>query len=229
LNGLIQPFQQPERVVGFFNFYRRLYPVNREVLRGIAGQFQEWVKQWSEKRAVPMVDAPKGRRDEFVDPYFKGARPDHPVIIIKAREPARIMTAIGDKIANRWHLQIADRWVIQHNFYINDRQWGRMFVRLGPPVDDELLYRVVDAMDGIAKQTGKTMSQIALNWLLQRPTVSTIVIGARNEEQLRQNLGAVGWTLTPEQIRHLDEASAVTPAYPYWHQNQFGERNPKPV
>ncbi len=99
----------------------------------------------------------------------------------------------------------------------------------GPPVDDELLYRVVDAMDGIAKQTGKTISQIALNWLLQRPTVSTIVIGARNEEQLRQNLGAVGWTLTPEQIRHLDEASAVTPAYPYWHQNQFGERNPKPV
>jgi hypothetical protein len=132
LNGLIQPFQQPERVVGFFNFYRRLYPVSREVLRGIAGQFQEWVKQWSEKRAVPMVDAPKGRRDEFVAPYFKGARPDHPVIIIKAREPARIMTAIGDKIANRWHLQIADRWVIQYNFYINDRQWGRMFVRVCP-------------------------------------------------------------------------------------------------
>jgi hypothetical protein len=132
LNGLIQPFQQPERVVGFFNVYRRLYPVSRDVLRGIAGQFQEWVKQWSEKRAVPMIDAPKGRRDEFVEPYFRGAKPDQPVVIIKAREPARIMTAIGDRTANRWHLQIADRWVIQYNFYINDRQWGRMFIRLCP-------------------------------------------------------------------------------------------------
>jgi hypothetical protein len=132
LNGLIQPFQQPERVVGFFNFYRRLYPVSRDVLRGIAGHFQDWVKEWSEKRAVPMVDAPKGRRDEFVEPYFKGAKPDQPVVIIKAREPARIMTAIGGKQANRWHLQIADRWVIQYNFYINDRQWGRMFVRVCP-------------------------------------------------------------------------------------------------
>lgn len=132
LNGLIQPFQQPERVVGFFDFYRRLYPVSREVLRRIAGQFQEWVEDWSQKRAVPVVDAPKGRRDEFVDPYFRGAKPDQAVVIIRAREPARIMTAIGGKQANRWHLQIAHRWVIQYNFYINDRQWGRMFVRLCP-------------------------------------------------------------------------------------------------
>jgi hypothetical protein len=79
-----------------------------------------------------MIDAPKGRRDEFVEPYFKGAKPDQPVVIIKAREPARIMTAIGDRTANRWHLQIVDRWVIQYNFYINDRQWGRMFIRLCP-------------------------------------------------------------------------------------------------
>jgi len=71
--------------------------------------------------------------------------------------------------------------------------------------------------------------QVALNWLLQRPTVSTVVIGARNEEQLRQNLGAVGWNLTPEQVAVLDEASAVTAAYPYWHQRGFGERNPGPV
>ena len=98
----------------------------------------------------------------------------------------------------------------------------------GPPVDDELLYRVVDALDAIAAETGKTVPQIALNWLLQRPTVSTIVIGARNEEQLKQNLGAVGWNLTPEQVARLDEASAVTPAYPYWHQRTF-ERNPSPV
>jgi aryl-alcohol dehydrogenase-like predicted oxidoreductase len=98
----------------------------------------------------------------------------------------------------------------------------------GPPVPDELLYRVVDALDGIAVETGKTVPQIALNWLLQRPSVSTVVIGARNEEQLRQNLGAVGWSLTKEQMAKLDAASAVTPAYPYWHQRQF-ERNPPPV
>ena len=98
----------------------------------------------------------------------------------------------------------------------------------GPPVDEELLYRVVDALDAVAAETGKTVPQIALNWLLQRPTVSTVVIGARNEEQLQQNLGAIGWNLTPEQIALLDEASAVTPAYPYWHQRTF-ERNPSPV
>ena len=73
------------------------------------------------------------------------------------------------------------------------------------------------------------MPQIALNWLLQRPTVSTVIIGARNEEQLRQNLGAVGWSLTPEQIAKLDAASAETPVYPYWHQQGFAERNPFPT
>ncbi|MFC3651278.1 aldo/keto reductase [Dyella humi] len=100
---------------------------------------------------------------------------------------------------------------------------------MGPQIDDEYLYRVVDALDEIAKETGKSVPQIALNWLLQRPTVSTVVIGARNEEQLRQNLGAVGWNLTPEQVAKLDAASAVTPVYPYWHQRGFGERNPPPV
>ena len=99
----------------------------------------------------------------------------------------------------------------------------------GPPVEDEHLYRVVDALDRVAAETGKTVPQVALNWLLQRPTVSTVVIGARNEEQLKQNLGAVGWNLTPEQIAVLDEASAVTAPYPYWHQRGFGERNPSPV
>jgi aryl-alcohol dehydrogenase-like predicted oxidoreductase len=100
---------------------------------------------------------------------------------------------------------------------------------IGPPVPDEYLYRVVDALDAIAKETGKTIPQIALNWLLQRPTVSTVLIGARNEEQLRQNLGAVGWSLTQEQMRQLDEASRVRPVYPYWHQEGFAERNPSPV
>ncbi|MFN8655609.1 MAG: aldo/keto reductase [Candidatus Obscuribacterales bacterium] len=99
----------------------------------------------------------------------------------------------------------------------------------GPPVDDEYLYRVVDALDEIAKETGKSVAQIALNWLLQRPTVANIIIGARNEEQLKQNLGAIGWNLSAEQIAELDEASAITPAYPYWHQHQFKERNPLPV
>jgi len=99
----------------------------------------------------------------------------------------------------------------------------------GPPVEDEYLYKVVDALDAVAAETGKTVPQVALNWLLQRPTVSSVIIGARNEVQLRQNLAAVGWNLTPEQVATLDKASAQTPAYPYWHQRQFTERNPLPV
>jgi len=98
----------------------------------------------------------------------------------------------------------------------------------GPPVEDEYVYRVVDTLDEIAQETGKTVPQIALNWLLQRPTVSTITIGARNEEQLRQNLGAVGWNLTAEQVKRLDAASVTLRAYPYWHQQGF-HRNPDPV
>ncbi len=99
---------------------------------------------------------------------------------------------------------------------------------LGPPVDEEHLYRAVDALDEVAAETGKTVPQVALNWLLQRPTVASVIIGARNEEQLRQNLGAVGWNLTPEQVARLDAASAVTMTYPYWHQKGFAERNPFP-
>jgi aryl-alcohol dehydrogenase-like predicted oxidoreductase len=99
----------------------------------------------------------------------------------------------------------------------------------GPQVEDDYLYQVVDALDAVAKETGKTVPQIALNWLLQRPSVATLVIGARNEEQLKANLGAVGWTLTADQIARLDAASARPLAYPYWHQRQFAERNPPPV
>ena len=98
-----------------------------------------------------------------------------------------------------------------------------------PPVPDELLFNVIDALEAIAAETGKSVPQVALNWLLRRPSVSTVIIGARDEAQLRQNLGAVGWALSPEQIRRLDEASATTPAYPYWHQRGFAERNPPPV
>ena len=132
LNGLIQPFQQPERVIGFFNTCRNQYPVSRDVLRDIADQFQNWVKNRSLTWGAPIVDAPPGRRDEFVTPYFQRAQPDEVVVILRAREPARILIAIGNKPDNRWHLQLAQRWVIQYNFYVNDRAWGRMFVRLCP-------------------------------------------------------------------------------------------------
>ena len=93
----------------------------------------------------------------------------------------------------------------------------------GPPVDEERLYRIVDALDAVAEETGKTVPQIAINWLLRRPTVASVIIGARNEAQLRDNLGAVGWALTPAQIAALDAASAVTAAYPYFpYQRQGG-------
>ena len=88
---------------------------------------------------------------------------------------------------------------------------------------------MVDALDAVAEETGKTAAQVALNWLLQRPGVVNLVIGARNEAQLRQNLGAVGWALSPEQVAKLDAASQRTPIYPYWHQRGFDERNPKPT
>jgi aryl-alcohol dehydrogenase-like predicted oxidoreductase len=100
----------------------------------------------------------------------------------------------------------------------------------GPQIPDEYLYKVVDALEAVAKETEKkTVTQVALNWLAQRPSVSTIIFGARNEEQLKQNLGAVGWNLSAEQVAKLDAASKVTPTYPYWHQWQFYERNPLPV
>jgi aryl-alcohol dehydrogenase-like predicted oxidoreductase len=100
----------------------------------------------------------------------------------------------------------------------------------GPQVPQEHLFRVVDCLDTVAKETGKSVAQVALNWLLQRPSVATVIIGARNEEQLRQNIGAVGWKLAPEQVAKLDAASAVPLAYPYWHQrNTFLDRNPPAV
>ena len=99
----------------------------------------------------------------------------------------------------------------------------------GPPVADEYLYNVVDALDAVAKEAGKTVPQVALNWLLQRPTIASVIVGARNEEQLKQNLAAAEWNLTAEQVARLDKASAVQPIYPYWHQWWFADRNPLPV
>ncbi|WP_405796690.1 aldo/keto reductase [Streptomyces sp. NBC_01506] len=102
----------------------------------------------------------------------------------------------------------------------------------GPPVDDDHLFRVVDALDVIAEETGRTVPQVAINWLLRRPTVSSVIIGARNEEQLRQNIGAVGWELTPEQVARLDAASAKVapyPHFPYERQEGFARLNPSPL
>jgi aryl-alcohol dehydrogenase-like predicted oxidoreductase len=99
----------------------------------------------------------------------------------------------------------------------------------GPPVDNERLFRIVDALDDVAKDTGKSVPQIALNWLFHRPTVSSVIIGARDEKQLKDNLGAIGWSLTREQIAKLDAASETMKPYPYWHQSGFAERNPSPV
>jgi aryl-alcohol dehydrogenase-like predicted oxidoreductase len=100
----------------------------------------------------------------------------------------------------------------------------------GPQVPDEHLYRVVDAIDGVAAETGKSVSQVALNWVMHRATVASVIMGARTEEQLRQNLGAVGWRLAPEHVARLDAASAVPMPYPYWHQQGVApERNPLPI
>src|SRR4029077_14833258 len=96
------------------------------------------------------------------------------------------------------------------------RLQSKLMVDIGPPTSDEYLYRVVDAMDEVAKETGKTIPQIALNWLLGRPTVATLIIGARDEAQLKQNLGALGWSLSKEQVAKLDAASTTPLAYPYW-------------
>jgi aryl-alcohol dehydrogenase-like predicted oxidoreductase len=99
----------------------------------------------------------------------------------------------------------------------------------GPSVDNELLFNVVDVLAEIAEETGKLIPQVALRWLLQRPSVVNIVIGTRNKTQLQENLGALGWTLTTEQMDKLDAVSKSEAIYPYWHQGQFEERIPKPV
>jgi aryl-alcohol dehydrogenase-like predicted oxidoreductase len=91
------------------------------------------------------------------------------------------------------------------------------------------LYDIVDALDEIAAETGKSVSQVALRWLLQRPSIVSLVFGARDEAQLRENLGAVGWSLDARQMARLDAASEVHPIYPYWHQRGFAVINPPPV
>jgi len=137
LNGLIQPFQQPERVLGFFNTYREGKRVTRKALAEIADQFQHWVKNRSEKWGAPILEPPEGtgddsRRDRLLDAYFQNPKPNQVVAILKAREPARILVAIGDKNNDSPHLEYKQRWVNQFNFYVNDSRWGRMFIRMCP-------------------------------------------------------------------------------------------------
>ena len=137
LNSLIQPFQQPERVLGFFNTYRDGRRVTRNTLTDIADQFQYWLKNRSQKWGAPILAPPEGdgddsRRDRLLDAYFQNAKPNQVVAILKAREPARILVAIGDKDNDSPHLEYKQRWVNQFNFYVNDPRWGRMFVRMCP-------------------------------------------------------------------------------------------------
>jgi hypothetical protein len=133
LNGLIQPFQEPARVMGFFNYYREGMRVTRKTLPQIADQFLYWLKSRSEKWGAPIVDAPEEkRRDEFVMPYMHDVEPGHVGVILKAREPARLLIAIGGDNHTCPHLEYKQRWVNQFNFYVNDQQWGLMFVRMCP-------------------------------------------------------------------------------------------------
>jgi hypothetical protein len=133
LNATIQPFQQPERVMGFFWSYRQLYPVSRQVLRDIAAQYHHWVRYGSRKSGAPILDAPEEeKREHFVTPYFQGVQSDRIVVILKAREPARLLVSIGQSAIEQGHLLYKTRWVDQYNFYLYDRAWGRMFVRLCP-------------------------------------------------------------------------------------------------
>ncbi len=130
LNAVIRPFQQPERVIGFFWKYRHLYPVSRQVLHEIADQYHNWVLNRSRKWRVEIQPDPQQRRNDFLAPRFRRAGPDQLVAIIKAREPAAILTAIGKQ--QNWHLEMKRRWVDQYNFYVNDCHWGPMFVRVCP-------------------------------------------------------------------------------------------------
>jgi aryl-alcohol dehydrogenase-like predicted oxidoreductase len=96
-------------------------------------------------------------------------------------------------------------------------------------VDEERRYRIVDALADIAGRRDATPAQVALNWVMRKPGVDTVIIGARNEKQLRDNLAAANWTLTEEEVERLDQVSALPLPYPYWHQQKFGgERNPPP-
>ena len=130
LNGCIQSFLDGARAQGFFYVYRNTYPMTRKVLRDVANDYQNWVAHSAQNWGVEILEAPEGRRDEFVEPYFRNAEPDQVALIVKAREPAGIMTSVG--AADKWHLETKYRWVNQYNFYLRDAEWGPMFVRVCP-------------------------------------------------------------------------------------------------
>ena len=130
LHGCIQSFLDGARAQGFFWVYRKIYPVSRKVLREVAHQYHNWVKYSAQKWGVDILGDPEGRRDDFVKPYFRKAQPDQVVVIIKAREPAGYMTAIG--AGKKWHLETKYHWVDQYNFYLRDAEWGPLFVRVCP-------------------------------------------------------------------------------------------------
>jgi hypothetical protein len=109
LNGCIQSFLDGARAQGFFYVHRGIYPVTRKVLRDVANDYQNWVTRSAQDWGVEILDPPEGRRDDFVEPYFQKAKPDQVVAIIKAREPAGIMTSVG--AADKWHLETKYRWV----------------------------------------------------------------------------------------------------------------------
>jgi hypothetical protein len=133
LNGCIQSFMDGARAQGFFWSYRHIYPVSHDVLREVSTQYHNWVRNRAQQWGAEIVAAPEEeRRDDFVKRYFLRAKPDQVVAILKAREPAGIMTATGNKKENKWHLETKLRWVDQYNFYLNDARWGPMFVRVCP-------------------------------------------------------------------------------------------------
>jgi len=129
LNAMVQPFLQPERVVGFFSQHRQIFPVTRQVLNRISEQYHQWVEAQAQRWKAPIAEEPAGRRDDFVRPLFSRAAADRIVCIIKAREPAWILTSVGKESC---HLEMKQRWVKQYSFYIKDPEWGKMFVRVCP-------------------------------------------------------------------------------------------------
>jgi len=92
-----------------------------------------------------------------------------------------------------------------------EKDWGEKW----SAYNNEHTWNVLDALHAVAAKTGKTPAQVALNWLLRKPGVTAPIIGARRMTQLETNLGASGWTLSEEHVRHLDDASALQPPYPY--------------
>jgi hypothetical protein len=212
LNATIQPFQQPERVLGFFWTYRRVYPISHAVLRGIASQAHAWVSDKAHQWHVPILKAPgEERRDVFVTPYFRRAAADRVVAILKAREPARILIAIGTPQANRWHLELKQRWVDQYNFYINDAVWGRMFVRVCPyfPFAARICLNQHHWVAHRLERKGIRFQQCA-----------TAFLGCANPEVLQTQADA----LTPDDLTHVAQKwlARLTPFFTKRERDEAG-------